>query len=52
VVAWLQRGDTRATLHDNAGAFMTTNKWEEIVDTHHGEQFLWWNHVASDEVFV
>jgi hypothetical protein len=52
MVSWLQRRDTGATLHHNTSAFVATNEWKEIVNTHHGQQFFGWNHVAGDEVFV
>ena len=31
---------------------MAANKWEEVVDAHHGEEFFGGNHVTSDEVLI
>ena len=31
---------------------MTTDKWEEVIDTHHGEEFFRRDHVTSDEVLI
>jgi len=52
VVTWLKRCDARSAFHNNTSAFVSTNKWEKVVNTHHRKKFFRWNHVASDEVLV
>jgi hypothetical protein len=52
MVTGLERCNARSALHHNASTFVAADEWEEVVDAHHGQQFLWWNHVARHKVLV